>query len=113
MPCIIIIIIVYSYLEFKLRYLKNLKLFLMRVKELFEPVVLQKKKKKKGDGFLFFLKTFSWETDLFLRWFYSKIRKIRKGNLYFTENQLGRNEMWYAEDNHSYMCHIWAKGFLD
>ena len=29
------------YLEFKLRYLKkNLKLFLIRVKELFEPIVL-------------------------------------------------------------------------
>ena len=21
--------------------------------------------------------------------------------------------MWYAEDTHSYMCHICAKGFLD
>ena len=41
----------YCYLEFKLRYLKNLKLFLIRVKE------------KKGDGFLLFLKAFSWETD--------------------------------------------------
>ena len=30
--------IVYFYLEFKLRYLKNLKLFSIRVKELFEPI---------------------------------------------------------------------------
>ena len=33
----------YCYREFKLRYLKNLKLFSIRVKELFEPIVLQKK----------------------------------------------------------------------
>ena len=30
-----------------------------------------------------------------------------------TENQLSRNEMWYAADNHNYMCHICAKGFLN
>ena len=42
--------IVYCYLEFKLRYLKNLKLFSIRVKELFEPIVLR----KKGDGFMLF-----------------------------------------------------------
>ena len=39
--------IVYCYLEFKLRYLKNLKLFSVRVKELSEPIVLW----RKGDGF--------------------------------------------------------------
>ena len=42
------------YLEFKLRYLKNLKLFSIRVKELFEPIVL------------LFSKAFSWETDLWV-----------------------------------------------
>ena len=31
---------VYCYLEFKLRYLENLKLFSIRVKELSEPIVL-------------------------------------------------------------------------
>ena len=31
--------IVYCYLEFKLSYLKNLKLFSIRVKELFKPIV--------------------------------------------------------------------------
>ena len=41
-----------------------------------------------------------------------KKRKIRKGNLYLTENWLER-EIWFAEDNHSCMCHIYAKGFLD
>ena len=35
--------IVYCYLEFKLSYLKNLKLFSIRVKELFEPIVLWRK----------------------------------------------------------------------
>ena len=36
-----------EYLEFKLSYLKNLKLFSIRVKELSEPIVLW----RKGDGF--------------------------------------------------------------
>ena len=43
--------IVYCYLEFKLSYLENLKLFSIRVKELFEPIVLW----RKGDGFQLFL----------------------------------------------------------
>ena len=49
------------------QYFKNLKLFSVRVKESFEPIVLQKSKqtnKQKTDGFLLFLKAFSWETDL-------------------------------------------------
>ena len=37
----------YCYLEFKLSYLKNLKLFSIRVKELSEPISFV----KKGDGF--------------------------------------------------------------
>ena len=48
-------VIVYCYLEFKLRYLKNLNFFSIRVKELFEPIVLR----RKDDGFLLFLKAFS------------------------------------------------------
>ena len=102
---------VYCYREFKLRYLKNLKLFSIRVKELFEPIVLRK---KKATGFLLFLKAFSSETDLRLTLgdFTVKRRKIRKGNLYITENRLGRNEIWYAKDNHSCMSHICAKRFL-
>ena len=55
--------IVYCYIEFKLRYLKNLKLFSIRVTELFEPIdaVLRKKKKKKKKKptDLLFLKVFS------------------------------------------------------
>ena len=58
--------IAYCYLEFILRYLKNLKLFSIRVKELFEPIVVlpqKQNKKKKSDRFLLFLKAFSCETD--------------------------------------------------
>ena len=47
--------IVYCYLEFKLRYLENLKLFLIRVKELLESIVLRK---KKAMGFCSFQKHF-------------------------------------------------------
>ena len=46
-------------------------------------------------------------------WFYSKNRKIWKGNLYLTENRFSRNEMWCAVVNHNHMYHICAKGFLD
>ena len=45
----------YCYLEFNICDLKNLKLFSIRVKELFELIVLQ----RKGGGFLLFLKAFS------------------------------------------------------
>ena len=47
------------------------------------------------------------------RWFYGKKkRKIRKGNLYLTENRLSWNEMCFASDNHNYMCHTCAKEFV-
>ena len=42
-----------------------------------------------------------------------KNAKLGKGNLYLTENRLGRNKIWCTEDNQSYMCHICAKEFLD
>ena len=50
----------YCYTEFKIRYLNNLKLFSVGIKELIEPIVLW----KKADRFLFFLKALSSETDL-------------------------------------------------
>ena len=34
------------------------------------------------------------------------------GNLFLTKNRC-RNEISCAADNHNYMCHICAKGFLD
>ena len=46
--------IVYCYHEFKLCYLENLKLFSFRMKELFEPIVLQ----RKAAGFCSFEKHF-------------------------------------------------------
>ena len=46
-------------MELKLRYLKNLKLFSTGI-YLIKPILLR----KKGKGFLLFLKTFSWETNL-------------------------------------------------
>ena len=36
-----------------------------------------------------------------------------KGNLYLTANRLSWNEMCCASDNHNYMCHTWAKEFLN
>ena len=39
-------------------------------------------------------------------------RKIRKENLYLTDNRLGRNKMWYAADNYIYMCHTCADFFF-
>ena len=41
----------YCFFEFKLCYLKNLKLFSIRVKELFEPIVLQKKNRKERKNY--------------------------------------------------------------
>ena len=47
------------------------------------------------------------------RWFYSKKkRQIGKGNLYLTENQFSRNEIWCVLVNHNHIRHICTKGFL-
>ena len=100
----------YCYLEFKLSYLKNLKLFSIRVKELSEPIVLCKKKRRRvlAHFISIFLRNRSLSDT---RWFYGKTRKIGKGNLYLTENRLSWNEMCCASDNHNYMCHTCAKEF--
>ena len=42
------------------------------------------------------------------RWFYAKKCKIGKGNLYATKNWVCRNEIYCAEDNHSYMSNMCA-----
>ena len=88
-------------------------MFSIRVKKLFEPIVLRGK--KKADRFLLFLKAFSWETDLWVTLgdFYGKKRKIEKENLDLSENRVGRNEMICVEHNCTYVCHICAKGFLN
>ena len=95
-------------------------MFSIRVKELFETIVLRKKKPR---VFALF-ESISWETNLWvtLSDFTAKTnkqtnkqnkqtRKIGKGNLYLTENRLSRNEMWCASDNDNNMCHICAKNF--
>ena len=99
-------------LNSNLRYLKNLKLFSIGIKELFEPIALWKKKRQQGFALFksIFLRNQSFSSA---RWFYGKKRKIVKGNLYLTENWLHRNKIWHAADNHSYMCHVCAKGSLD
>ena len=82
----------------KLRYHKNQKLFSIRVKELFEHVVL------------LFLKAFSWETDLLVTlcdFTVKKTSKIGKGNPYLTEIRWSWYKMRCAADNHNYMmCKI-------
>ena len=103
--------IVYCYLEFKLSYLKNLKLFSIRIKELSEPKVLW----RKGDGFLalfihIFLRNWSLSDA---RWFCGKKCKVGKENLYLTENRLSWNEMCCASDNHNYIRYTCAKEFLN
>ena len=40
-------------------------------------------------------------------------QKIGKEKPYLTENWLSGNEMWCLADNHNYMCHVCAEGFLD
>ena len=82
-------------------------MFLIRVKELFEPIVLQK---LKGDGLLLFLKAFSWETDLWVTLgdFKVKNAKLGRETCILTENRLSRNEMLCVADNHNDMCYICA-----
>ena len=58
-------------------FLRSLKLFSVRVNELFEPTVFR----KKATSFCSFLKVFSWETKWSLsnaRWFYAKNAKLER-----------------------------------
>ena len=93
--------IVYCYVEFKLLYLKNQKLFLIRVKELFEPISSAKKARQ---VFALFKSIFLRNRSLSnARWIYDKRRKTGKGNLYLTESRWSWNEMYCAADNHNYV----------
>ena len=56
----------YCYIEFKLRYLKNLIFFQLEYKNYLSLLFCG----KKADGSLLFLKAFSWETDI---WFTFKV----------------------------------------
>ena len=76
----------YCYHKFKLRYLRNQKLFSIRVKELFESIVLRKIKRR---VFALFKSIFLRNRSLSnARLFYDKKRKFGKGKLYLTENRL-------------------------
>ena len=104
----------YWYLELKLSYLKNLKLFSIRVKELFEPIVLWRKGDASRRVLALFMSIFLRNRSLSdARWFYGKKRKIGKENLYLTENQLSWNEMCCASDNHNklYVSHMCKRIF--
>ena len=93
------------YLEFKLRYHKNQKLFSNRVKELFEPLVFW----KKSDVFLLFLKAFSWETYLWvmLRDFTIKNAKLRREiciQLKISEVEMKCHVLQISQSHASPMC---------
>ena len=76
--------------------------------------------RRKADGFLHFLKAFSWETDLWIALGYFTVKKNTNVKLEgeiciqsLSENWLSWNENVYVADNHNYryMCHTCAKGF--
>ena len=101
--CILAIDILYCYLEFKFCYLKNMKLCLIIVKELFEHIL-----QKQSMGFSP-LKSISLRNRS-LSDFRVKNTKLRR-NLYLIENWLCRNKIWCVVDNYTYMCHMSAKWF--
>ena len=101
--------IVHCYFEFKLTYLKNLKLFSIRVKELFDPIVLRKKKKK-GDWFLLFLKAFSRETDLWVTLGDLAVKKQNFEGEYVLVIETKCAVRWLITI--IIMCHLREKGFL-
>ena len=91
--------IVYCNLEFRLSYNNDLKLFSIRVKESFEPIVLREKTKqqqqqqKKRQVFAIFKSIFLRNRSLSdARWFNGKKCKIGKGNLCLTENWFRRTK---------------------
>ena len=76
----------YCYLEFKLSYLKNLKLFSIKSKRIIWAYSFVKKWRRVLALFIsIFLRNRSLSDA---RWFYGKKRKIGKGNLYVTEKRL-------------------------
>ena len=79
-------------------------MFSIRVKELFEPIVL-----RGGggtDGFLLFA---LFKNTLFRNHVTLGAFTVKTQDMYLTENRLGTN--LETKDNYSYMCHICVKGF--
>ena len=95
------------YPEFKLRYLKNQKLFSIRVKELFEPTVLH----RKADGFLLVFKAFSWEPDLWVTLGDFTVKNVKLGTEIFIELKIDWIEM--KRGLRQIITIVCAKGFLD
>ena len=78
----------YCYREFKLGYFKNLKLFSIRVNK---NIWAYSFAGKKGDGFLIFSKSFSWDTRFWVTLGDLTVKNTNLGgNLFLTENQLSR-----------------------
>ena len=78
--------IVYCFLEFKLSYLKNLKLFSIKSKI----IIWAYNFAENGDGFLLFLKAFSWETDLWVTLGDFKVKNTKRGKeIYLVEKKCG------------------------
>ena len=69
----------------------------------------------KADGFLLFLKAFSWEIDLCVTLGDFTVKNVKLGrDICIYKLKIEWVEKKYGvRHNHNYMCHICAKGFLD
>ena len=88
-----------------------MKLFSVRVKELFEPICLRK---KEADGFLLLLKAFLWETYLWLTLGDFMLKtQICEGKFVFNWKSIEWKRFWCTAHNRNESCHICVKEFLD
>ena len=100
----------YCYLGFKLSYLKKPEIVFNLSKRIIWAYSFVKKRQQVLALFIsIFLRNQSLSNA---RWFYSKKRKIGKGDLYLTENRLNWSEMCCASYNWNYMYHTCAKEFF-
>ena len=93
----------FCYLEFKLCYLKNLTLFSIRVKELFEPIVLEK---KRATGFCS-LKKKKKKKNIFLR-----NRSLSNSRRFYRKKKTQNSEV-NSVFNRNQLSKICAKACLD
>ena len=95
----------YCYLEYKLSYLKNLKLFSIRVKEISEPIVLKKRRQVLALFISIFLRNRSLSDA---RWFYGKKTQNWEGKSVFNWKsiKLKRNALCFrlSQLYGSHMC---------
>ena len=97
----------YCCIEFKVRYLKNLKLFSIRVKELFDPLVLR----RKGDGcLLLFWNIYLRNRSLSnARWFCAKNLKLGRWISNQLKVDLTETKFAVRENNNSYISNMCAQ----